>query len=89
MSNTIHSWGVRLNPNPSIFNALAPNITGIARKNENSEATPLLVPKRTAPKMVEPEREVPGIRARTWKQPIRSAVLYVSSESPLILGIFF
>ena len=45
------------------FNPLVPSITGIARKNENSAATGRAQPSKTAPKIVEPEREVPGISA--------------------------
>lgn len=52
-------------PNFSSFNKLAPNITGIARKKLNSAAIYLEHPKIIAPKMVAPEREVPGIREST------------------------
>ena len=44
---------------------VAPAITGIARKNENSAATGLDTPKTEAPRIVEPEREVPGINEST------------------------
>ena len=54
---------------------LAPTIAGIDKKKENSAAIPRDAPKITAPKMVEPEREVPGISARTWNAPIKIAVL--------------
>ena len=37
-------------------------MTGMARKKENSAATNRDVPRITAPKMVEPLREVPGIK---------------------------
>ncbi len=49
-----------------IFNnsyAVAPPITGIAKKKENSVATALGNPKSIPPIMVAPEREVPGINA--------------------------
>ena len=46
-------------------------MTGIPRKNENSAAAPLEHPSTMAPRMVEPEREVPGIRARSWTIPIK------------------
>jgi hypothetical protein len=39
-------------------------MVGIARKKENSAAVLLLKPKSIAPRMVAPEREVPGIIER-------------------------
>ena len=48
--------------NFKIFKKLAPNITGIPRKKVNS---PLAVPIRSAPMIVAPERDVPGISAST------------------------
>ena len=42
------------------FRALAPSMVGMARKKENSAPALRLTPKRIAPRMVEPEREVPG-----------------------------
>ena len=59
----------------NILRALAPNITGIARKKEYSAATSLDVPISIAPSIVEPERDVPGISERVWKQPIAKAFL--------------
>ena len=59
----------------TIFSRLAPNITGIPRKNENSAAAALEQPRTMAPSMVEPEREVPGIKARSCTMPMRNAVL--------------
>ena len=59
------------NPYFTSFKKLAPNITGTARKNENSAATVLDVPKRTAPSIVEPDLDVPGTSARIWKTPIK------------------
>ena len=50
-------------------------MTGIPKKKENSAATPLEQPSTMAPKMVEPEREVPGTRERSWNRPIKRAVL--------------
>ena len=47
------------------FKALAPNITGIARKNVNSAATYLDTPKSRPPMIVAPERDVPGIKEST------------------------
>ena len=48
-------------PNFSILIALKPNITGTARKNVNSAAATLDTPNKSAPIIVAPEREVPGI----------------------------
>ena len=61
---------IPVNPPPSIrnfkiFSPLAPNITGIARKNVNSAATYLETPINKAPRMVAPERDVPGINDNT------------------------
>ena len=47
---------------------------GMARKNVNSAAAVLLQPHSMPPMMVAPEREVPGMMASTWKQPIFRAV---------------
>ena len=47
------------------FNADAPAITGIAKKNENSAAAVLETPTVEAPRIVEPERDVPGISEST------------------------
>ena len=47
----------------TIFNPDAPAMTGIARKNENSAASTRGTPIRVAPRIVEPERDVPGISA--------------------------
>ena len=61
--------------NLKIFKKLAPNITGIPKKNENSVATKREAPIKIAPKMVAPEREVPGINASAWKAPTIKAAL--------------
>ena len=53
------------------FKRLAPNMTGIAKKNENSLATVLEQPQYNPPKIVAPLLEVPGIKAR--KHPIFKA----------------
>ena len=45
-------------------------MVGIARKKENSAAMKREAPIRVAPIIVAPEREVPGIKASTWKIPI-------------------
>lgn len=57
---SISSRLVKSNPNFTTFRRLAPNITGIARKNVYSAATVLETPISNAPTMVAPEREVPG-----------------------------
>ena len=51
--------------NLTILSNDAPNITGILKKNENSEATSLLHNKSIAPKIVTPLLDVPGIKARS------------------------
>ena len=63
--STASSVPVKLKPNFKSFKKLAPNITGIARKNVNSAANSLDVPIKIPPIMVEPERDVPGIKERT------------------------
>ena len=49
-------------------------MTGMPKKKENSAAAPLEQPSTIAPKMVEPERDVPGIRESSWNKPINRAV---------------
>ena len=61
--------------NLKILSPLAPNIVGIPKKKENSAATYLEAPIRIPPRIVAPEREVPGINAKTWKTPIIIAAL--------------
>ena len=61
------SVDVRLKPSSKksrVSRAEAPSITGIARKNENSAAAVLDTPTVEAPRIVEPEREVPGTTER-------------------------
>ncbi len=48
-------------------------------KNENSAAVLRDMPSSIAPRIVEPEREVPGIIASIWNTPIIKAFLYVIS----------
>ena len=62
------------------LSALAPNITGIAKKNVNSAATERVVPSSRPPMMVDPEREVPGMSESTWNTPIPSAIFQESSS---------
>ena len=50
-------------------------MTGIAMKNENSAAASRDIPRIIAPRMVEPEREVPGMSESVWKHPTPRAVL--------------
>ena len=71
-----NSYPLNAKPNFSTFKRLAPNMTGIARKNVNSAATVLETPINNAPTMVAPERLVPGkIAAINWNTPINAAVL--------------
>ena len=64
-----------LSTNFSPLMADAPSMVGMAMKKENSAPALRPTPMRIAPRMVEPEREVPGIRLRHWKQPMSRAVL--------------
>ena len=48
-------------------------MVGMARKKENSAAERLSAPISSAPTMVAPERDMPGITARHWKRPILQA----------------
>ena len=75
----ITSQEVKSNPNFTIFNKLAPNITGMARKKVYSAARVLDVPSKMPPMIVAPEREVHGISASTWKIPMHKAVFQVLS----------
>ena len=59
----INSWLVNTKPNFNNFNKLAPNITGIAKKNVNSAAISLDVPINIPPNIVAPDLDVPGINA--------------------------
>ena len=64
-------------------------MTGIARKNVNSEATVLDTPISNAPTIVAPDLEVPGkIAAMSWNTPIISAVWKVMSSSLVIFAFF-
>lgn len=73
MAITAHSLPLKWTPFLYSVNALAPTITGIAMKNENSAAAARLRPRIIAPMIVAADREVPGIRARVWKSPIAKA----------------
>ena len=48
-------------------------MVGMARKKEYSAAERLSVPSSSAPAMVAPERDTPGISDRHWKRPMPSA----------------
>lgn len=75
--------------NLTIFSKLAPNIVGIPKKNENSVEIKREQPINIAPKIVAPERDVPGIKAKTWKKPMNNAVLYVKSAKVAVFGLRF
>ena len=65
--NTPTSVPVALTPdsrNLSPLMAEAPSIVGMAMKKENSAPADRPTPIIMAPRMVEPDREVPGIRLR-------------------------
>lgn len=51
---------VKEKPNFNSFNALPPNIAGIAKKNVNSAAVVRDIPSNKAPTMVAPDLDVPG-----------------------------
>ena len=74
-TNTITPDKVKAISALMIFNNEAPSMTGIAMKKENSAAVERVKPSIVPPKMVEPLLDVPGIRASTWKHPIRKASL--------------
>ena len=67
------------------FKSVAPSITGAAIKNENSAAAVRETPSKDAPRIVEPEREVPGIKESTWKQPTLNAVLLFKLSTSVYL----
>ena len=73
----------------TIFKSDAPNITGIDKKNENSAATFLLHNSNIAPRIVTPLLDVPGIKAKSWKQPIKRAVVQDKSSVSRILNSLF
>ena len=55
-----NSYKEKFKPNFTSFRKLAPNITGIAKKNVNSVATIRDKPIQIPPNIVAPDREVPG-----------------------------
>ncbi|MNN75700.1 hypothetical protein D3C81_1920200 [compost metagenome] len=56
-------------------------MVGMARKKENSVAALRDRPRIRPPMIVEAEREVPGIIARHWAQPIFSACFQLMSST--------
>ena len=67
ISNTISAL-LGLNPLRkylTTFRPEAPSIMGIAIKNENSELASLEAPTSIPPRIVDPDRDVPGINDRT------------------------
>ena len=68
-ASMINSSGVKLNPKLTNFTRLAPSMTGIDMKKENSAAIGRSVPISIPPTMVDPERDVPGTNERIWKRP--------------------
>ena len=86
--NTASCEAVNARPNLTSFNKLAPNITGIAKKDVNSAATVRLTPNINPPRIVAPERDVPGkMAAINWNIPIKKAVLPLIAFKELILGL--
>ena len=86
-----NSPAVNAKPNLISFNKLAPNITGIAKKNVNSAAISLDTPMIRAPTIVAPDLDVPGINANIWKNPIhrsididKSAILFTDGLRPAL-----
>ena len=67
-------------------NRVAANITGIARKNENSAAAERDRPSESAPMIVAPERETPGISDATWAIPIPRAVPTLTSSTEPVMA---
>ena len=62
--------------NPSVLISEPPTIAGMPIKNANSAPQVRENPIKIAPRIVAPERDVPGIIASIWKTPIRNAYLY-------------
>ena len=73
----------------SILMAEAPSMVGIAMKKLNSAPALRLAPSKIAPRMVEPDREVPGIRLRHWKRPIPRASFQSMFQTLPTLGARF
>src|SRR5690625_3496416 len=82
---TTSSSGVKLNPKPTNLTKLAPSITGIDMKKENSAAMGRSVPIKIPPIIVDPDREVTGIRERIWNNTTWKALLS-EKFSQLVIG---
>lgn len=61
-------------------------MTGTAIKKENSVATKREQESSIAPRIVEPEREVPGMIASNCKKPMHSAVRQLSCSKERMRG---
>ena len=71
------------------FKRLAPNITGIARKNVYSAATVLEIPSNNAPTIVAPERDVPGKnRCDQLKHSYPECQFIINSDKGINLCLF-
>ena len=70
--------------NSSPFKTGAPATTGRERRNEKRAASVREKPRNKAIVMVEPLREVPGMRAAAWAQPMMIAFLNVRSAIGLL-----
>ena len=81
------SEALKARPNFTSFKRLAPAITGTARKKVNSAAVVRDMPRRMPPRIVAPEREVPGNTAAiSWKRPTPMAAFQVISAMEFITG---
>ena len=58
-------------------------------KNENSAATKRDAPKISAPKIVDPERDVPGTIDSTWNNPMNKAILYDMAFKSVKIAFLF
>src|SRR5690606_7869131 len=65
----------------------APNIIGMAKKNENSAAALRVNFCVIPPTIVLADRDVPGINAKHWYQPMINACLYEISSEFSIVGL--
>lgn len=64
-----------------ISSTIAPKDAGIKREKEKLKAEAGLRPSRSPAKIVDPERETPGTRARAWNTPIIKELSNVSGWS--------
>ena len=75
-------------PNFRSLMKLKPNMTGTAMKNVNSAAATREIPMAREPMMVDPERDVPGMRERHWNRPMIKASLKDRSSTDSTRGSF-